>query len=314
MKVVQINSYGGVDVLEVNTNAPKPSFSKGQVLVEIHSVSINPFDWKVRAGYFKDMMPLTFPATLGGDFAGVVLETNEEMSDFKKGDEVYGSANIFNGGSGSFAEFAAVNIKNTALKPKTLSFEEAGSLPLVGASAVQALEEHIKLQRGFKILIHGGAGGIGHIAIQLAKVLGAFVATTVSTSDTDYVKKLGADNVIDYKTEDFVTLVKDFDAVFDTVGGEITNKSFKVIKKGGILVSMAGKPDEKLAEEYDITVIGQGTDTNTLHLNRLTELIDTGKIKVNIDKVFTIDQSKEAFKHLEENHPRGKVVIKIINH
>lgn len=320
MKAVQINAYGGVDVLEVNANAPKPSVGKGQVLVEVHAVGVTPFDWKLRAGYVKDKMPLTFPTTLGGDFAGVILEVGEEVTDSNVGDEVYGSALIFNGGSGSFAEFAAVNTANVALKPKTVSFEEAGAFPLVGASAVQALEEHLKLQKAQKILIHGGAGGIGHIAIQLAKAHGAYVATTASSADEEFVKNLGADEVIDYKKQHFEALLKDYDAVFDTVGVDITNKSFKVIKKavpagrqGGVLVTMSGQPSQSLAKEYGITAIRQGTKTNALHLKQLAELIDAGKIKVNIDKIFSIDQVKEAFKHLEEGHPRGKVVLKIKN-
>lgn len=146
MKAVQINKYGGYEVLEINNNAEKPSVGKGQVLVEVRAASINPFDWKVRAGYMKDFMPLNFPATLGGDFAGVVRELGEGVTNFKAGDEVYGSANVFSGGSGSFAESALAKVGNTALKPKSLKFEEAAALPLVGSSAIQALEEHIKLQ------------------------------------------------------------------------------------------------------------------------------------------------------------------------
>lgn len=307
MKTVQINQYGGVEVLQINENAPQPTPKKGQVLVEVYAASINPFDWKVRQGYMKDAMSL--PATLGGDFAGKVVET---------GDEIYGSALIFNGGSGGFAQFAAVNIKNSAQKPKNVNFEEAAALPVVGSSAIQALEEHIKLQKGQKILIHGGAGGIGHIAVQLAKHLGAYVVTTVGTDDIEFEKSLGVDEVIDYKSEDFTTILKDFDAVFDTVGGETTDKSFSVLKKGlpagrqgGVLVSMLGQPNEELAKQYEVTAIGQGTETNATHLKRLTELVENGVIKVNVDKVFPLDRVKEAFDYQEKNHPRGKVVLKI---
>jgi alcohol dehydrogenase len=311
MKAAQINAYGKTDVLQINENTPKPSLSTGQLLIQVRAVSINPFDWKVREGYMKDMMPLQFPATVGGDVAGIVTEVGEGVSDFKTGDEVYGSALVFNGGSGAFAEFVAINTKNAALKPVSVSFEEAAALPLVGSSAVQALEEHIKLQKGQKILIHGGAGGIGHVAIQIAKASGAYVATTVSTNDTDYVKEVGADEVIDYKTQKFEDILKDYDAVFDTVGGETTNKSFAVLKKGGILVSMAGQPDKEQAEQRDITPIGQFTQTNSQHLNRLTELVDSGKVKVHVDKIFPFLQIKEAFEHQEKNSPRGKVVIRV---
>ncbi len=310
MKAVQINSYGGIEVLEINQNTPVPSPKDGQVLVENHAASINPIDWKIRAGYLKEMAPLSFPTTLGGDFAGIVKEVGKNTN-FKVGDEVYGQAIVLNGGSGSFAEEIAANATNIARKPKTVSFEKASALPLVGTSAVQALEEHIKLQKDQKILIHGGAGGIGHIAIQLAKALGAYVATTVSSDNMDYVKELGADEVIDYKNQAFEDLLKEFDAVFDTVGVEATDKSFKVLKKAGIIVSMLGQPNPELAQEYGVTAIGQNTVTNTAHLDRLAALIDSGKIKVHVDKVFPLEEVKEAFKHLEEDHPRGKVVLKI---
>lgn len=311
MKAVQINAYGGVDVLEVNENAPQPTLKNGQVLVEVYAAGINPFDWKVRKGYMKEMMPLTFPTTLGGDFSGKVIQIGEGISEFKVDDEIYGSALVFNGGSGSFAEFAAVNSKNSTYKPKNVNFEEAAALPLVGASAIQALEEHIKLQNNQKILIHGGAGGIGHIAVQLAKHVGAYVATTVSTDDTEFVKQLGADEVIDYKSQNFEGILKDFDAVFDTVGEETTDKSFQVLKQGGVIVSMLGQPNPELAKQHGVTAIGQGTDTNAQRLVRVGEYVESGNIKVNVDRVFPIDQAKAAMRHLEENHPRGKVVLKI---
>lgn len=311
MKAVQINAYGGNEVLGISENAPKPNLKKEQVLVQVYAASINPVDWKIRAGYLKGMMPLQFPATLGGDFAGKVSEVGEGVTDFKLGDEVFGSAIVLNGGSGSFAEFLAANAANTARKPKSVNFIEAAALPLVGASAIQALEEHIKLQSGQKILIHGGAGGIGHTAIQLARALGAYVATTVNADDKEFVKQLGADETIDYKQGNFEEKLKDFDAVLDNVGGEISDKSGKVLKKGGVLVSMLGQPSLELAQKYGVTAIGQGTNTNTKHLNRLTELVDSGKIKVYVDKVFPLEQAKEAFTYQEEVHPRGKVVLKI---
>lgn len=311
MKAIQINKYGGNEVLEINNNVPKPTPSKGQVLVEVHAASINPVDWKIRAGYLKEIAPLQFPATLGGDFAGRVCELGEGVSDFKVGDKVYGQAIVLNGGSGSFAELLAANTANTTRKPVSINFVEAGALPLTGASAIQVLEEHIKLQNGQKILVHGGAGGIGHIAIQLAKFIGAYVATTVSTNDKEFAKSLGADEIIDYKTQPFEEILKDFNAVFDTVGGETADKSFRVLKKGGIIVSMVGQPNLALAEKYGITAVGQNTNTNAEHLNRLAELVDSGKVKVHIAQVFSLEQVKEAFAYLEEGHPRGKVVLKI---
>ena len=311
MKAVQIKEYGGNGVLEINANTSKPTLAKGQILVEVHAASINPVDWKIRAGYLKEMAPLAFPTTLGGDFAGVIVGVGDDIADFKVGDQVFGQAIVLNGGSGSFAEFVAANANNTAHKPQSINFIDASALPLAGSSALQALEDHIKLRRTQKILIHGGAGGIGHLAIQIAKVLGAYVATTVSAKDIEYVKNLGADEIIDYKTQSFEELLKDFDAVFDTVGGETTAKSFKVLKKGGIIVSMLGQPDMALAQKYGVIGIGQGTKTDTKHLDRLAKLVDGGKVKVHVDKVFPIEQVKEAFTYVQNSHPRGKVVLKI---
>ena len=309
MKAVKYSNYGGIDVLKVITDADKPVIHDGQALVEVEAVSINPVDFKVRLGYMKDFVPLKFPATIGGDFAGVVKEIRAGDSAFKVGDKVYGQAIILNGGSGSFAEFVAANIANAAHAPKTIDFLKAAALPLAGASAVQAIEDAIKLKKGYKILIHGGAGGIGSIAIQLAKSIGAQVATTVSEKDVSFVKELGADIVIDYHKQQFDKDLKDFDAVLDLVGGDATAKSIKVLKKGGILVSLAGRPDEALAQKSGVTAMGQMTVTDTKHLDRLAELVDKGVIRIHVDKVFTIDRSLEAFTYAESSHPRGKVVL-----
>lgn len=311
MKAAQINSYGEPEVIQISDNTPKPTLKSGQILIENYAASINPIDWKFRAGFLQKMAPVPLPATLGGDFAGKVSEVGEDISDFKVGDQVYGQAIILNGGSGSIAEYVAANGANTSLKPKTASFEEASALPLAGVSAVQALEEHIKLQKGQKIIIHGGAGGIGHIAIQLAKSVGAYVATTVKAEDMEFVKSLGADETIDYTSQKFEELLKEYDAVFDTVGGETTDKSFQVLKKGGILVSMLGEPKQELSQKYEVTALGQGTQTDTVRLTRLAELVDKGQIKVHIDKIFPLKQVQEAFTYQEKIHPKGKVVLRI---
>lgn len=311
MKAVQINSYGGVDVLKVNNDVSKPVAGEGQVLVEVYAASINPFDWKLREGYAKEYIQLQFPATMGGDFAGVVVGLGEGVASFKVGDKVYGQAAVFGGGTGAFAQFLAASVGKIAFKPKNIDFLQAASLPLVGVSALQALETHIKLKNGQKVLIHGGAGGIGTIAIQLAKALGAYVATTVSTDDMAYAQSLGVDQVVDYRSQPFEDVLKEFDAVFDTVGGETTDKSFKVLKKDGIIVSMAGAPSAELAKKYGVLAIGQNTEGNRERLSRLSELVASGKIKPQVDRVFPIDEAKEAFRHLEEGHPRGKVVLKI---
>lgn len=310
--MVQIRKYGGNEVLEVS-DIPKSKPGKNQVLVVVHAASVNPFDLAVRSGGMRSVSSLQLPFTLGGDFAGVVLETGEDVVDFKIGDEVYGSAIVFGSGSGAFAQEVSVNIANCALKPKGVNMQEAAALPLVGSSAVQALEEHIKLKNNQKILIHGGAGGIGHIAIQLAKSKGAYVAATVGDKDREFVERLGADEVIDYKNQKFEDILSDFDAVYDTVGGDVTERSFRVLKKGGILVSMKGQPDEKLAQKYQVFAIGQFTKINAEHLKRLSELVDADVVKVHVDKIFTLDAIKDAFEYQEIGHPQGKVVVKIGN-
>jgi NADPH:quinone reductase-like Zn-dependent oxidoreductase len=210
MKSAQIKSFGGSEVVEINQGTPALNDpSAGKVLVDVKAAGVNPADWKIREGYFQQMMPLQFPSTLGMDFSGVIEKVGEGVPDFMQNDEVYGQAAVTRGGSGAFAEIALANADTIAHKPKILSYEKAAGLPLVGVSAWQALVETIGLSKGQKILIHGGAGGIGSIAIQLAKHLGAYVATTVSTNDKQFVKELGADEAIDYKTQTFEDLLHD---------------------------------------------------------------------------------------------------------
>ena len=309
MKAAQINNYGGSDVIEIN-EISKPIPKEGQILVEVYASSVNPIDYKIRLGYLKGAIK-SLPITLGTDFAGVVEEVGSGVSEFKVGDEVYGNAIILGGGSGTLAEFTAANIGNTALKPKTLNFVASAALPLAAASALQAIEEHIQIKEGQKILIQGGAGGIGSLAIQLAKMHGAYVAATTSPETLDFVKSLGAELIIDYKTEDFTKIIKDYDAVFDATAGEVAEKSLQVLKKGGIIVSMSGQFDQAEVEKYGVTTITQQTNTNAQKLRRIAGLVDTGKLKAEVDKVFSLDQVRQAFDYLEKEHPKGKVVVQI---
>jgi alcohol dehydrogenase len=232
MKSAQINKYGSSEVIEINQSTFEPTVSSGKVLVIIKAAGVNPADWKIREGGLQQIISLQFPSTLGMDFSGVIKQVGEGIShsDFKQGDDVYGQAGVISGGSGAFAEMALANTESIAHKPKRLSHAEAAGLPLVGVSAWRALVENIGLSKDQKILIHGGAGGIGSIAIQLAKYLGADVATTVSTNDKQFVQELGAGQAIDYKTQNFEDILHDYDAVFDTVGGETYRRSFKVLK------------------------------------------------------------------------------------
>jgi alcohol dehydrogenase len=310
MKSAQIKRYGGSEVVEINQSTPSPNDpSAGKVLVNVKAAGVNPADWKIREGYFQQMMPLQFPSTLGMDFSGLIEKVGDGVSDFRQGDEVYGRAAVIEGGSGAFAEMALANADSIAHKPKALSHEEAAGLPLVGVSAWQALVETIGLSKGQKILIHGGAGGIGSIAIQLAKHLGAYVATTVSANDKQFVKELGADEAIDYKTQTFEDLLHDYDAVFDTVGGETYTRSFKVLKRGGIIVSMLEQPNQGMIDRFGIKAISQFTQVNRERLIKLAHWVEENNIRVNVDRIFPLDEAGKALDYQRDVHPRGKVVL-----
>lgn len=314
MKSVQINEYGGSEIIKVNQSSSEPTVSTGKVLVTIKAAGVNPADWKIREGYFQQMAPLQFPSTLGMDFSGVIKQVGVGVSssDFKQGDEVYGQAGVINGGSGAFAEMALAKIENIAHKPKRISHNEAAALPLVGVAAWWALKDDIGLSEGQKILIHGGAGGIGSIAIQIAKNLGAYVATTVSTNDKQFVQDLGADIVIDYMNQTFEDLLHDYDAVFDTVGGDTYRRSFKVPRKGGIIVSMLEQPDSELMNQYGVRAVFRFAQANRERLTRLAQWIDeNNNIRINVERTFSLEQAGDALDYQKDVHPRGKVVLVI---
>lgn len=309
MKAAQIKQYGHADAIEI-VEIDVPKAAPGQVQIEVHAASINPFDTIVREGHVK--MPV-LPFTLGGDLAGIVTEVGAEVTDIAVGDKVYGQAQVIAGNSGAFAEFAVTSAGQVANMPTNISFNEAASLPLVAVSALQVINEHMHLQPGQKILIHGGAGGIGTVAIQIAKNLGAYVAATATGDGLEYVKQLGADEVIDYKTQQFDELLQDFDAVFDTVAGETYDRSFKVLKRGGIIVSMLEQPKTDLMERYGVTAIAQQTRVTTQWLDVLRELVETGVVTPHVDQVFPLDETRAAFELRENGTVKGKVVLQIKN-
>jgi len=306
MKAVQLIRFeglGSVEIAEIET----PVVAEKKVLVVVHAAGVNPFDWKLTTG----MMPVDFPFVLGGDFAGVVRETGPGVDGLREGDEVYGTASRFSRGSGSFAELALAAATVIARKPAELGMLEAGAIPLTGVSALQALTEHMELRSGQKILVHGGAGGIGTAAIQIARHLGARVATTVRAAQSEYVRAIGADEIIDRESQQFEALLHDYDAVFDTVGGETCRRSFRVLKRGGVLVSMVEKFEGEHAGERDVRAIGQATKVTRKRLEELAGLIDQGVVAVHIDRVFPLERAAEALAHLHEGHPRGKVVLEV---
>jgi alcohol dehydrogenase len=311
MKSAQITSYGNTNgVIEIRQTST-PNLSAGKVLIEVKAAGINPIDWKIREGYMQQMIHLQFPSTLGLDFSGVIKEVGEDVSsDFNQGDEVYGQAGVPTGGSGAFSDVALTTATSIAHKPKTLDHIEAAALPLVGVSASQALVENIALSNGQKILIHGGAGGIGSIAIQLAKHLGAYVATTVSTNDKQFVQELGADQIVDYKKENFEDIIQDYDAVYDAIGGETYKRSFRVLKKGsGIIVSMLEQPNSELMNQFGIKALFLFSQVNRQRLIKLAQWVDQHNIRVNIAQTFRLDEASKALDYQKDAHPRGKVVL-----
>lgn len=310
MKAAQISDYGDPSVIQVN-EVEQPRVSEGKVLVEVHASSLNPFDSMVRAGYLKEAMPLELPATLGGDIAGIVSQLGEGVTHLAVGDRVYGQAAVVAGNSGAFAEYAVTSAGQLAKAPEGLDFIQAASLPLTGVSAWQALVKHIGLQPGQKIFIHGGAGGIGTLAIQIAKQIGAYVATTATGDHVEAVKALGADEVIDYKSQDFTTLLKDYDAAFDTVGGDDFNRILDILKPGATADSMIAQADEAKASVRGIRVLTQSTHVTTEALDALRGLVESGAVKPQVDKVFPLDQVSQAFEARENGPVQGKIVISI---
>ncbi len=306
MKAAVIREYGAQ--VEI-ANVPQPELLVDSVLIEVHAASVNPVDNIVRAGYMKEMMPILFPFTMGFDVSGVVLEVGDQVTKFKKGEEVFSRPNSMQ--AGTIAEYTVVKAEELALKPSNISHQEAASIPLVGLTAWQALVAKGNLQKGQKVLIHAGSGGVGTLAIQMAKHLGAEVATTTSSANIELVKNLGADTVIDYKTQKFEEELSDYDLVFDIIGGETMEKSFKVLKKGGCLVSIKGQDTQGLADQYGVRFDAFYMWPSGEMLSQLAQLISDGVLKPVIDQTYLIDQTQEAYDYLESGRAKGKVVIQV---
>lgn len=246
MKAMIIDRYGKVPMRMAEV--PTPEINEYEVLAEIHAASINPIDFKIRDGKVKMLLKYEMPLILGNDFSGVITKVGSKVTRFKVGDEIY--ARPRKNKIGTFAEYIAIHEDDIALKPKNLSFEEAASIPLVGLTSYQALHDIMQLQKGQKILIHAGSGGVGTFAIQLAKIMGATVTTTASEAGANLVTSLGADEIINYKTEKFEDILKNYDGVFDTIGGATLEKSFNIIKSGGNIVSVSGMPNARFGKEF----------------------------------------------------------------
>lgn len=332
MKAFVLDRYGKKRAL-LSVDVPSPELRDDEVLVQVHAAGVNLLDSKIRDGEFKLILPYRLPLTLGHDVAGVVVEVGSRVRQFKPGDEVYARPDDFR--IGSFAEYIAVKEESLGVKPKALSMEEAASIPLVGLTAWQALIERANLKKGQKVFIQAGSGGVGTFAIQLAKHVGATVATTTSSANTELVKSLGADIVIDYKKDDFEKVLQNYDVVLHSQDAAALDKSLRVLKPGGTLVSISGPPDPAFAAGIEapwfvkliVRLLSSGVRRRAARrdlrysflfmrasgqqLREITSLVDAGAIRPVVDRVFPFDSTNQAMAYVETGRAKGKVVVKV---
>ena len=307
MKAVRIHAFGGPEVLQLDEVAtPQPQ--AGEVLVKVAAASVNPVDWKIRAGYLQAVFKQSFPIALGEDFAGVVAAIGAGVTDVKVGDEVYGSVSVVRGGA--YAEYLTVTANDYALKPKSLDFAQAASLGVAALTAWQAFDA-AGLSAGQKVLIHAAAGGVGSMAVQLAKARGAYVIGTASARNTEFVKGLGADEVIDYATTKFEDVVKDADMVFDLMGGDTQARSYGVLKRGGWLVSAAQPPNAEQLAAHGLHGQMVMVRSDRAQFDQLTALVEAGQIKPIIETVLPLADVAKALALSQTGRTRGKIVLQI---
>jgi NADPH:quinone reductase-like Zn-dependent oxidoreductase len=305
MKAAFIEQYGGPEVIQYG-DLPDPVAAPGTVVIDVAAASVNGADWKVRVGQYKQSK---FPFALGRDFSGVISAVGEGVTDLKVGDEVFGVCEA--GQEGAYAEKIAVKAAIVAKKPNGLSHVDAAALALTGLTALSAIEDTLKLQLGETILIQGGAGGVAGFAIQLAKHIGARVITTASAANHDYVRGLGADEIIDYNAEDFTQVVTGCDAVFDTVGGDVAQKSFAVLKPGGRAAFIASGAQAPKPDRDDVASLRPPVGRARRHLERIVELSQAGAIRPPEVKLYRLSEAADAHRLSESRHFRGKLVFQV---
>lgn len=332
MKAFVIDRYSKKETGRI-AEAPEPELRDDDVLIQIHAAGVNALDVKIRKGEFKLILPYRMPLVLGHDVAGKVVKVGTRVRNFKLGDEVFARPDDFR--IGTFAEFIAVKEASLAHKPANLNMEEAASIPLVALTSWQVLVEIAKLKKGQKVFIQAGSGGVGSIAIQLAKHLGAFVATTTSTSNVEWVKSLGADVVIDYKRQDFSTELRDYDVVLNSLGSDELKKSLRILRPGGHLVSISGPPTpafsaaqglawplrqvlrllsygiRKQARQRGVTYSFLFMRADGDQLGKIASLIEAGAIRALVDRVFPFEATADALAYVEQGRAKGKVVIRV---
>jgi NADPH:quinone reductase-like Zn-dependent oxidoreductase len=309
MKAIRMHDYGGPEVLEYE-KAPRPRLQPGDVLVRVHAAGVNPIDWKVRTGYMKDWLRQKLPLVPGWDLSGQIEEVGPAAEGhFNKGDEVFAMADMTR--DGAYAEYIAVNVAAVARKPKSLHHVRAAATPLSALAAWQSLFDLGHLESGQRILIHGGSGGVGHFAVQLAKWKGAYVIATASTKNQSLLRKLGADETIDYTTQEFEDAAHKIDIVLDTIGGKTQERSWLVLKKGGVLISLVQPPSEQKARRFGVRGIMCSVQPDGAQLGEIAKLIDSAKLKPIIDRILPLSEARRAHELSQDGHIRGKIVLRV---
>src|SRR5947207_995317 len=308
MKAVVIHQYGGPEVLKYE-DIPLPEPKDDQLLIRVIAAGVNPVDGMIRSGMFAKEGNRAFPIILGGDVAGVVEKVGSKITKFKAGDPVFAYVSLDN--SGGYAEYALVTERGAAPKPKSLAYVQAAAVPIVALTAWQALIDTAKLNAGQTVLIHGGSGGVGSFAIQIAKARGAKVIATASTANQDLLKQLGTDVAVDYTKQKFEDVAKDVDVVLDSVGKDTLTRSYGVVKKGGIIVSLVARPNQSDLEKHGIRGVALSVEPNSGELAQIGKLIDEKKIRVVVSQTFPLSEAKKAQEQVASGHTRGKIVLKV---
>ena len=308
MRAIRINQYGGTEILQLN-QIDTPKINTDDILIKVKSSSINPVDWKIREGYLKDFIPYQMPVTLGFDVSGVVSEVGSEVTDFKVGDEVFSRPDISR--DGAYADYIAVKADEVAFKSSKLSFEQAAALPLAGITAWQCLVDVGQLQAGQRVLIHAGAGGVGHLAIQIAKAKGATVIATASTANQELLAQFGADQAVDYTKGVLLEQIEPVDIVIDTIGGEVQSNSWALLKAGGMLVSIVDQPNEELAKQHNAKAAFVFIESSSRILRELNKLVEKDQLLPFIEHRFSLEQIADAHLQSQTGRTRGKIIIKV---
>src|SRR5438128_8510396 len=310
MKAIRIHNYGGPEVLKYE-DSPRPKPQAGEVLVRVHAAGVNPIDWKVREGHMKDFWPHKFPLILGWDLSGVVEELGKGVWRFKIGDEVYSLADATR--NGAYADYIVVRESELALKPSSLHHIRAAAVPLAGLTAWQSLFETAQLQPGQRVLIHAGSGGVGHLAVQLAKWKGAYVFATASTKNQDLLRKLGVDEPIDYTQQRFEEIARKIDIVLDTLGDETQERSWSVLEKGGVLVSLVQPLSEETAKELGVRAAIIGAQPKGAQLAEIAKIIEAGKLAPVIDRILPLSEVRRAHELSQSGRTHGKIALRVKN-